>query len=139
MLSQHPAILWHFCGHFRMSRGALQKMLRRRRYEKRTEQIFCTRSEKWSENRSSRFEPKILLILFLRGSGPPLKDAPQKMQSLRAIKKVANLNLFCIPAFARAILFLHPCIRTSHTRWGKTDNSELQGLASSWDNSELLG
>jgi len=29
-----------------MSRGALQKMLRRSRYEKRTEQIFCTRSEK---------------------------------------------------------------------------------------------
>ena len=46
-----------------MSRGALlQRMLRRRRYEKRTEQIFCTRSEKWSKNRSSRFEPKILLI-----------------------------------------------------------------------------
>ena len=34
--------------------------------------IFCTRSEKWSENRSSRFEPKILLISFSRGSsGPP--------------------------------------------------------------------
>jgi len=29
-----------------MSRGALQKMLRRRRYKKQTEQIFCTRSEK---------------------------------------------------------------------------------------------
>jgi len=25
------------------------------------------------------------------------------------------------------------CLRTSHTRWGKTDNSELQSLASSWD------
>ena len=48
-------------------------MLRRSRYEKRTEQIFCTRSGKWSENRSSRFEPKILLISFSRGSGPPLR------------------------------------------------------------------
>jgi len=38
-------------------------MLRRSRYEKRTKQIFCTRSEKWSENRSSRFEPKILSTL----------------------------------------------------------------------------
>jgi len=57
---------------FRMSRGALQKMLRRSRYEKRTEQIFCSRSEKWSENRSSRFEPKIVLISFSRGSGLPL-------------------------------------------------------------------
>jgi len=47
-------------------------MLRRSRYEKRTEPIFCTRSEKWSENRSSRFEPKNLLISFSRGSGPPL-------------------------------------------------------------------
>ena len=54
-----------------MSRGALQTMLRRSRYGKQTEQIFCTRSEKWSENRSSRFKPKILLILFWRGSGPP--------------------------------------------------------------------
>jgi len=52
-----------------MSRGASQKMPRRSRYEKRTEQIFCVRSEKWSENRSSCFEPKILLISF---SGPPL-------------------------------------------------------------------
>ena len=34
--------------------------------------IFCTRSEKWSENRSSRFEPKILLISISRASGPPL-------------------------------------------------------------------
>jgi len=52
---------------------ALQKMLRRGRYEKRTEHIFCTRSEEWSENRSSRFEPKIVLISFSRGSGPPLR------------------------------------------------------------------
>jgi len=49
-------------------------MLRRSRYEKRTDQIFCTRSEKWSENRSSRFEPKISLISFSRGSGPPLRS-----------------------------------------------------------------
>jgi len=55
-----------------MSRRALQKMLRRSRYEKRTEQIFGTRSEKWSENRSSRFESKILLISFSRVSGPTL-------------------------------------------------------------------
>ena len=75
VLSQHPAIFWHFCGNFRMSRGALQKMLRRSRYEKRTEQIFCTRSEKWPENRSSRFDPKILFISFSRGSGPPLNGA----------------------------------------------------------------
>ena len=59
-----------------MSRGALQKMLRRSRYGNRTEQIFCTKSKKGSENRSSRFEPKILLISFSRGSGPPLKGTP---------------------------------------------------------------
>ena len=52
---------------------ALQKMLRRSRYAKRTKQIFCTGSEKLSENRALRFEPKILLISFSRGSGPPLK------------------------------------------------------------------
>jgi len=49
-------------------------MLRRSRYEKRTKQIFCTRSENWSENRSSRFEPRILLISFSRGSGPFLRS-----------------------------------------------------------------
>jgi len=75
-LTQHPAIFWHFCGNFSMSRGALQKMLRRSRYEKRTKQIFCTRSEKWSENRSSRFQPKILLVSFSRVSGPPLRFRP---------------------------------------------------------------
>ena len=30
-------------------------------------------AKKWSENRSSRFEPKISLISFSRGSGPPLR------------------------------------------------------------------
>jgi len=55
-----------------MSCGALQKMLRRSRYNKRTKQMFCTRSEKWSENRSLRFEFNISLISFSRGSGPPL-------------------------------------------------------------------
>jgi len=56
---QHPAIFWHFCGNFRMSRGSLQKLQRRNRHEKRPKIVFCTRSKKGSENRSSRFEPKI--------------------------------------------------------------------------------
>jgi len=56
-------------------------MLRRSRYEKRTEQIFCTRSKKWSENRSSRFEPKIVLISFSRGSGPPLNWIPLRIRA----------------------------------------------------------
>jgi len=33
---------------------------------------FCTSFKKGSENRSSRFESKILWISFSRGSGPPL-------------------------------------------------------------------
>jgi len=75
-----------------MSRGALQKMLMQIWYEKRTEQIFCTRSEKWSENRSSRFEPKIVLISFSRGSGPPLTKSKNctnkgKSQSRPIFKK----------------------------------------------------
>jgi len=57
-----------------MSRGALKKMLR-----------------KWSENRSSRFEAKILLISFLRGSGPPtLKRA---CISSRTIKKARERKM----------------------------------------------
>ena len=44
--SQHPAIFWHFCGNFCMSRGASQKLLMRSRYEKCFEKIFCTRSKK---------------------------------------------------------------------------------------------
>ena len=43
------------------------------RYEKRIKQIFFTRSEKWSENWSLRFECKILLISFSRGAGPPVR------------------------------------------------------------------
>jgi len=48
-----------------MSRAALQKMLSRSRYEKRTEQIFCTRSKKWSENRSSRFKTYVFIEFFV--------------------------------------------------------------------------
>ena len=55
-----------------MSRGALQKLHRRSRHEKRTKIIFCTQSKIGSENRSSHFEPKISWISFSRGSGPPL-------------------------------------------------------------------
>jgi len=35
--------------------------------------VFCTSPKKGSENRSSRFEPKISLISFSRGSGPPFR------------------------------------------------------------------
>jgi len=68
---------WHFCGNFRMSCGALQKLHRRSSYEKRTKLVFCTQSKKVSENRSSRFEPKLEIswISFSRGSGPPLSRA----------------------------------------------------------------
>ena len=44
--NRQQAILWQFCGNFRMSRGALRKLLRRSWWEKRTEQVFCTRSKK---------------------------------------------------------------------------------------------
>jgi len=67
-------------------------MLRRRRYEKRTEQIFCTRSEKWSENRSSRFEPKILLISFSRGSGLPLSRTGLLPHSTRSCLGGGNIH-----------------------------------------------
>jgi len=61
-----------------MSRGALQKLHRRSRFEKRTKLVCCTQSKKGSENRSSRFEPKISWISFSRGSGPPLKKERKK-------------------------------------------------------------
>jgi len=44
--SQHTAIFWHLCGNFRMSRGTLQKLQRRNRYEKRLKLVFCTESKK---------------------------------------------------------------------------------------------
>jgi len=69
---QHPAFFRHFCGNFRMSRGTWQKLQRWSKYGKWTKLVFCTSSKKVSENRSSRFEPKISLISFSRGSGPPL-------------------------------------------------------------------
>ena len=43
------------------------------RTKKRTKVVFCTSSKKGSQSRSSRFEPKISLIPFSRGSGPPLR------------------------------------------------------------------
>jgi len=69
-------------------------MLRRSRYERRTEQIFCTRSEKWSENWSSRFEPKILLISFSRVSGPPLKCDPVTLPHLVVVSHPQNNTHF---------------------------------------------
>ena len=55
-----------------VSRG-LTEIAEANRYEKRTKVVFCTNSKKGLENRSSRFEPKISLISFSRGSGPPLR------------------------------------------------------------------
>ena len=94
-------------------------MLRRRRYEKRTEHIFCTRSQKWSENRSSRFERKILLISFSRGSGPPSlkgwtlkgwQDTPEKLVQLDR-KKPPWGGFLCV--VNRFTMFPHqePCAR----------------------------
>jgi len=77
-----------------MSRGALQKMLGQNRYEKRTEQIFCIRSEKWSENRFSRFEPKILLISFSRGSGPPSRNQDDSTMDLTELAVAVGSLLF---------------------------------------------
>jgi len=57
-----------------MSRGALQKLHMQSRYEKRTKVVFSTSSKKGSQSRSSRHEPKISLISFSRGSGPPLSS-----------------------------------------------------------------
>ena len=86
-----------FCGNFHSVRGTLQKMLRRSRYKKRTEQIFCTRSEKWSENRSSRFEP--ILISFSRGSGPPLKLSPRSKHPHRPSPE--GRTLYCLQFSSR--------------------------------------
>ena len=47
-------------------------------YRHNSVRIFCTSSEKWSENRSSRFERKILLISFSRGSGPHFNYKDEK-------------------------------------------------------------
>ena len=47
-----------------------------RQVRKNEPENFCTSLKKGSENRSSRFEPKILWISFSRGSGPPLKNSP---------------------------------------------------------------
>jgi len=61
-----------------MSRGAIQKLQRRNKYEKQTKVVFCNSSKKGSESRSSRFEPKISLISFSRGLGLPFKkECPQ--------------------------------------------------------------
>ena len=50
-----------------MSREALQKLQRLSKYEKRSNRYFVLDHKKGSENLSSRFEPKISLILFEAG------------------------------------------------------------------------
>jgi len=69
---QHPAIFWHFCGIFTYPAGPYRNC-RGEAGTKRTKVVFCTSSKKGLENRSSRFEPKISLISFSKGSGPPLR------------------------------------------------------------------
>jgi len=51
-----------------MSRGALQKLQRRSRYEKRTKLVFCTSSKKGVRKLILTFQT-ISLISFSRGSG----------------------------------------------------------------------
>jgi len=53
-------------------------------------EIFCTSFKKGSENRSSRFEPKILWVSFSRGSGPPLKNSIG--QTKKNIKNFENMK-----------------------------------------------
>jgi len=67
-----PAIFWHICGNFRMSRDALQKLERRSRYKKRTKLEFCTSSKKGVWKSILAFRTKISLIFFISGSCPPL-------------------------------------------------------------------
>jgi len=108
-----------------MSRGALQKLHRRSRYEKQTKLVFCTQSKKGSENRSSHFEPKISWIFFSRGSGPPLKPyvsfakEPYKRDfilqkrpiSLRSLLIVARIyHEFACYMFDIVHLLAFPCL-----------------------------
>jgi len=76
-----------------MSRGALQKLQRRSRYEKRTKVIFCTTSKKGLENRSSRFEPGFSLISISRGSGPPLRNLVISRSKVRFRPKTCQRQL----------------------------------------------
>jgi len=54
---------------------------------------FCTIFKKGSENRSSRFEPKILWISFSRGSGPHLKGIVGDETRLRFWNKHQKIEL----------------------------------------------
>jgi len=77
-----------------MCRGALQKLHRRSRYEKRTKLVFCTQSKKGSENQSSHFEPKISWISFSRGSGPPLMSRSALLRDLSEGERCQYQELF---------------------------------------------
>jgi len=70
---QHPAIFWHFCGNFRMSRGAFRNYWVEAGTKNEPKRNCASDPKNGSENRSSRFEPKISLISFLSGSGPLLR------------------------------------------------------------------
>jgi len=75
--------------------------------------MFCTRSEKWSENRSSRFEPKILLISFSRGSGPPFKIKSVRTKCVQVVLLQASPELSshtCDPVLKGPWCNIHTCL-----------------------------
>jgi len=77
---RHLAIFWHFYGHFRVFCGPLKKLLRKSRYEKRTEYVFYARSKRTVRKSVVTFRTKNLVYhheYFFRRfrskrSSPPL-------------------------------------------------------------------
>jgi len=57
-------------------------------------EFFCTSFKKGSENRSSRFEPKILWISFSRGSGPPLRWGWVFLERTRILSGIQSTTYF---------------------------------------------
>jgi len=109
-------------------------MLMRSRYEKQTEQIFCTRSEKWSENQSSRFGPKILLISFSRGSGPPLRWGWVFLERTRILSGIQFITyfieIFVVETKRFVCNFVHVILtrQTCGQRSGKAAESKRRAL-----------
>ena len=104
-----------------MSRGALHILQRQGRYGKRTKVELCTSSKKGSESRSSRFEPRISLISFSRGSGPPLiKQSNTHTWQLGVVTKRGSHNPFNFQTHVQK-----KCWKTTNTCDGSWRNWRL--------------
>jgi len=155
-----PSYLLALLGTFACPAGPYRKCWGAAGTKNEPNRYFVSDRKKGSENRSSRFEPKIFLIFFSRGSGPPLNlntrnnDPPMypcfltcRTMTFSAVYKNPHIGMtfLCIMSMVtvRVCLLclqitivtpLHLFMRSMHDRdtsWPESA-SQLNWAASTW-------